>query len=268
MSVAPRTAWRAALGLALLVSGGVAVAAVAGAEDPADPTEVVPVTPYRILDTRSGLGAAGPVGGGQTIDVQMAGVGPVPANAVGVVLNVTGTGATAPTWVAAWPSGSERPNASVLNLQPGVDAPNAVTALLGPNGKLSLYNDTGSTHLIADVAGYLLPAGSGGQPGPAGPQGPVGPQGPAAASGHQIVTAAGTVLAGNATGVASATCPAGKEAIGGGGQANYDTDDESIVIRSSFQTAPDSWQVAYTRLAGPGVGQAVAFTAYAICVNA
>jgi hypothetical protein len=33
-----------------------------------------------------------------------------------------------------------------------------VTALLGAGGRLSLFNYTGSTHLIADVAGYLAAA--------------------------------------------------------------------------------------------------------------
>lgn len=267
MPVSRRLAWRAALGLALIATGGVAVTAVAGAEDPADPTEVVPVTPYRILDTRSGLGAAGPIAGGQSIDVQIAGVGPVPADAVGVVLNVTGTQATSATWVTAWPTGSERPNASVLNLQPGVDAPNAVTALLGPTGQLSLYNDTGATHLIADVAGYLLPAGTGGEPGPQGPQGVPGPQGPSAGAGREVVTVGGSVAAGAATGVTGATCPAGKVAIAGGGQANYLPGNEAIVLRSSFPQDNDSWSVTYTRIAG-AVGPAVAFDAYVVCVNA
>lgn len=130
--------------------------------------------PYRILDTRLGTGApAAPLGPGATIDVQIAGVGPVPADAVGVVLNITGTRTTAGTYITAWPTGGVQPTASVLNLTPGIDAPNGVTALLGEGGKLSLFNFTGSTDLIADVAGYLVAGG--GAPGPAGPQGPAGP---------------------------------------------------------------------------------------------
>jgi hypothetical protein len=76
----------------------------------------------RILDTRNGIGTGGalsPLGAGQTIDLQVAGVGTIPADAVGVVLNLT----------------------------PGIDAPNMVTALLG-DGKLSLYNNAGSTHSV------------------------------------------------------------------------------------------------------------------------
>lgn len=145
----------AALAAGVMVGG----LQVTRAAEPGTATSVVPVEPYRILDTRLGTGApAAPLGAGQTIDVQVAGVGPVPADAVGVVLNITGTRTTATTYITAWPTGGLQPTASVLNLTPGIDAPNGVTALLGTGGKLSLFNFTGSTDLIADVAGYLVPA--------------------------------------------------------------------------------------------------------------
>src|SRR5262249_28116943 len=126
---------------------------------------VVPITPFRILDTRIALGVPGTakVAAGATIDVQMSGVGPVPADAIGVVLNLTGTEATAPTFVTAWPTGELMPTASSLNLTPGVDAPNGVTVLLGAGGKLSLFNNNGSTHLVADVTGYLVTTTPGGK---------------------------------------------------------------------------------------------------------
>lgn len=271
MSVTRRTAWRVALGLSLLAAGGAGVAATSlvSAQDPVTPTEVVTVTPYRILDTRSGIGASGQVGAGQSIDVQMAGVGPVPANAVGVVLNLTGTQVSAPTFVTAWPTGLDRPTTSVLNLRPGADSPNGVIAMLGAGGKISLYNESGSIDLIADVAGYLLPAGAGGQPGPAGPQGPAGPagpagaQGPAAASGYEVVIGAGTVAVNAPSGIASAQCPPGKIAIAGGAQANGGQD---IALRSSFPANSTRWDVTYSRLSA--VGPVAFFDAYVVCVNA
>jgi len=194
---------------------------LATASSPAAPTSVVPVEPYRILDTRNAIGTPGtsPVGPGATIDVQIAGVGPVPADAVGVVLNITGTLTTAATYITAWPTGTPMPTASVLNLTPGIDAPNGVTALLGDGGRLSLFNFTGSTHLIADVAGYLVPAGGAGT----GPQGPQGPQGPAGPTGvAKVVTrrvqftfpedngATGQVLEDDVQ------CLAGETVVGGG----------------------------------------------------
>lgn len=78
--------------------------------------------------------------------------------------------------MSAWPTGDTQPNASILNLSAGQNLPNMVTVALSPYGRLNLFNFAGSVHLIADVAGYLVP-GSGGT-GPAGPQGPPGPPGP------------------------------------------------------------------------------------------
>jgi hypothetical protein len=267
MSVTRRTVGRVALGLSLLAAGGAAVAATSmvSAQDPVTPTEVVTVTPYRILDTRSGIGATGQVGAGQSIDVQMAGVGPVPANAVGVVLNLTGTQVSAPTFVTAWPTGLDRPTTSVLNLRPGADSPNGVIAMLGAGGKISLYNESGSIDLIADVAGYLLPAGAGGQAGPAGPQGPVGPAGPAAALGREVVEDEGSFPAGaiGQTTFGSADCPNGKVATGGGVQL---APDSGVVMASSFTDAIQTWVVGLRRITASGV--ATPYSVWVVCVNA
>jgi hypothetical protein len=84
-------------GTSVVLLGGASSVLVAGATAPvASQTLIVPVEPYRILDTRSAIGVPGtsPVGSGQTLVVQIAGVGPVPADAIGVVLNITGTEAT------------------------------------------------------------------------------------------------------------------------------------------------------------------------------
>lgn len=133
-------------------------ARVAAAEPPAEADDggaVRGVTPTRFLDTRTG---AGPVGAGQKIDLQIAGVGPVPASGVSaVLLNLTATAPTAATYVTAWPAGETRPLVSNLNLRPGQTAPNLVTVGLGTNGRISLFNNQGATHLIADVLGYVVP---------------------------------------------------------------------------------------------------------------
>lgn len=101
---------------------------------------------------------AGPVGSGQSIDLQISGVGPVPAAGVSaVLLNLTATAPTASTFVTAWPAGESRPVVSNLNLRPGQTSPNLVTVGLGAGGRISLFNNQGSTHLIADVLGYVVP---------------------------------------------------------------------------------------------------------------
>jgi hypothetical protein len=174
-----RTGALTLVALGLLVGGIVPVGAAAGNPNSV-PSVVVPLDPARILDTRSGLGVgtAGPLHADQSITLQVAGAGGVPPGATGVVLNITVNGANAEGYVSAYPSGAERPNASVINYSAGEDVANMITATLGAGGAIDLFNAQASAHLIADVAGYLVAGGGGGTPGPQGPQGPEGPQGP------------------------------------------------------------------------------------------
>jgi len=125
-----------------------------------------PVTPTRLLDTRNGTGAStGPIGPRGTVDLAVHGAqtpqGPVPANASAVVLNVTVTGTTGTTDVRAYPAGSPVAGSSNLNAGPRQTVPNLVTVRLGANGAVTLRNAAGSAHLIADLAGYYTPDGSG-----------------------------------------------------------------------------------------------------------
>jgi hypothetical protein len=130
-----------------------------------------PVTPARILDTRVGNGApTGPVGPKGVIHVQVAGRGGIPSSGVSaVVLNVTETGSTAGGYVTVYPTGVTRPTASNLNFKAATTRANSVTVSLGTGGQVDLYNNAGSTQLIADVTGYFigdnsLPAGGDYQP--------------------------------------------------------------------------------------------------------
>jgi hypothetical protein len=164
------------------------------AQAPDEPTMTVPVAPVRILDTRTGIGTGGltvPVGPNGVIELAVAGVESVPANAVGVVLNITAAEGTEASYLTVYPSGTARPTASVLNVAPGSNLPNMITAKLGADGKLRIYNYAGSVHVVADVAGYLIPGGQGGGTGPQGSQGPAGPPGAAGPPG--TATAWGTV---------------------------------------------------------------------------
>lgn len=124
------------------------------------PSSYVPLTPSRILDTRSGNGAPkAPVGAGQTVNVQVTGRGGVPASGVAaVVLNVTGTGAAAPGYLVGYPAGIARPGTSILNYYPGKDVANQTVLKVGTGGKVSIYAYT-RTNLIADVLGYYPTAG-------------------------------------------------------------------------------------------------------------
>ena len=144
---------------------GLAVIDMGAYEAPAMPivgSRYHPLDPARILDTREGLGAAmGPLGPGSALNLQVTGRGGVPATGVSaVVLNVTVTDPTAPSFLTAWPTGHPLPLASNLNYVAGQTVPNLVMVNVGDGGRVSLYNSNGSAHVVADVAGWYGEAGS------------------------------------------------------------------------------------------------------------
>ncbi len=115
-----------------------------------------PLPPARVLDTRTNVGTLLGVGPGGALDVKVAGVGGVPAAGVtAVTLNVTVTNATAPaSYLTVWPKGAARPLASNLNFSAGVSVPNLVTARVGVDGSVSMYNLAGTVAVVADVQGW------------------------------------------------------------------------------------------------------------------
>jgi hypothetical protein len=65
------------------------------------------------------------------------------------VTNPTGAG-----FLTAWPSDAPRPTASDLNFVPGQTVPNLVVVKIGADGRVNLYNLTGTTDAVLDVVGY------------------------------------------------------------------------------------------------------------------
>ncbi|MFD9304366.1 PKD domain-containing protein [Streptomyces sp. NPDC060048] len=110
-----------------------------------------PLAPTRVMDTRATGGA---LGGGQTRTVKVAGVNGIPADATAVALNLTGTGASEQAHVIAYPDPAKRPSTSNLNVEPGKDKSNQAIVPVGPNGTITLYTNSGSTHVILDAVGY------------------------------------------------------------------------------------------------------------------
>ena len=51
-------------------------------------------------------------------------------------------------------TGTARPTTSNLNFVPGQTVPNLVVVKLGPTGRFSLYNLSGSTHVVVDIVGF------------------------------------------------------------------------------------------------------------------
>ncbi|MFC7491408.1 MULTISPECIES: hypothetical protein [unclassified Knoellia] len=112
------------------------------------------VAPKRVLDTRSALGtpSTSKVGAGREIVLD---VTDLPADAKAVTLNVTANQPTASSYVTVWPADGTRPNASSLNFKAGQTVPNLVTVAVSADGRVRLWNASGSTHLFADLAGWF-----------------------------------------------------------------------------------------------------------------
>jgi hypothetical protein len=120
-------------------------------------SQMTPVQPARVLDTRDGTGApAAEIGPGETLEFDVTGVGGIPADGVdSVVVNLTPATATAPSHVTAWPGDVARPNASILNVRPEFIQTNLAIVKVGDDGNIALYNYQGETDVVADVFGWF-----------------------------------------------------------------------------------------------------------------
>ena len=121
------------------------------------PGGLFPLAPSRIMDSRVGSGATGPILVDETVPLQVAGRGGVPPSGAGAaILNVTVTQPKAGGYLTVWPAGSTRPTASNLDFSAGQTVPNLVVASIGDQGQVALYNGSaGTLHLIGDVLGYF-----------------------------------------------------------------------------------------------------------------
>lgn len=122
---------------------------------------VTAIEPVRLVDSRGGLRApVGPLAPEQTIRVQVAGQAGIPADATGVVLNLTAVGPQGFGYLTVWPSRAEPPGSSNVNYgsaggSGAAAVPNLVMVGLGPDGAISLRNSVGRADVLVDVAGYV-----------------------------------------------------------------------------------------------------------------
>ena len=198
----------------------------------------VPVSPVRVLDTRSDLGLAA-VTDGVAGTLKVTGSIPtattsgvvnavvVPAGATAVVLNVTAVNPTAGGYVSLRPGDATgAPTVSTLNVTAGGTFPNGATITIPTTGARAgeiqvwyeaEYTTVGSTELLIDIAGYYElassgPAGPQGETGPAGPAGPQGETGPAGANGTTTNSQIKNICGVNGT----TACAVGQKGPGGG----------------------------------------------------
>ena len=156
------TALIAAVGLLL---GPLALASSAAVTPHAVPhatisgSSYVPVTPFRLVDTRTGATVPATYAGktlaaASTLNVQVTGLGTVPAGATAAVLNVAAIDPTASGFLTVFPEGTTMPTVSNLNFTSGEILANLVTVPLSASGGISIFNHAGSTDVLVDVEGY------------------------------------------------------------------------------------------------------------------
>lgn len=121
----------------------------------------VPVTPDRLLDTRSGPAP----GAGSRTPLHPLGAAGVPTDGVAAVfLNATATQTAGAGYLQLFPTGAGAPGASssVNYTGAGQTVATAVLAGTGADGTVTVYTPT-STHVVVDVSGYVT-AGTGTPP--------------------------------------------------------------------------------------------------------
>ncbi|MBM0234044.1 right-handed parallel beta-helix repeat-containing protein [Micromonospora sp. STR1_7] len=115
------------------------------------------LVPTRVLDTRGAGATAFPANTTRQVDLS----GTLPSDATAVILNVTASGPTANGVLKLFPAGAAVPVASNLNFVAGQTIPNLVIVPV-TGGRVSIHNESsGSTHVVADLAGYFGSAASG-----------------------------------------------------------------------------------------------------------
>ena len=124
--------------------------------------QLIPVTPYRIADSRGGSGyqlAGYKLDPSSSLPVTLAGTGSAPNNVPAasqvsaVILNVTATDVEAGGWLKVYPSDTAEPNISNLNVIAGETRANNVTVRMSADGQVYLKS-LNRMNVVVDVLGY------------------------------------------------------------------------------------------------------------------
>lgn len=114
--------------------------------------------PQRLVDTRSSSGA---IPTGNTRCFIVAGMGGIPSDASGVVLNVAAVGYAQQGWLTLFPNGQNVPTTSTLNFDPSEYAiANGTIVKIGTGGQVcvnvgTVGNGATGSQVILDATGYI-----------------------------------------------------------------------------------------------------------------
>ena len=123
-------------------------------------------TPVRLLDTRTANGGhKAPLGNGQSVSLQVAGVDGIPATGVAAVwANVTAVPVGRSTgYLTAYPKGGAAPVRPAVNFMPGAATANLTLLRLSAGGAVTITNHSGSANVLVDVARLDLRRGRDGR---------------------------------------------------------------------------------------------------------
>lgn len=109
--------------------------------------------PMRMVDTRFGFGAK-TVEANVDQDVVIGGRFGIPADAKAVAMNITAVGATEPTSILMWPTGTTKPFVGMVPVPlGGIHGQSAIVSL--EYGMFSLSAATGRVDVVVDVTGWF-----------------------------------------------------------------------------------------------------------------
>jgi hypothetical protein len=110
-------------------------------------------TPMRVVDTRTALGTT-PMTPASTHTVTVPG-SVATFNTAALAANITAVKPTSSTYLTLWPAidGISRPPVSNINPKAGSTVANGALVSLGTNQAVNVYNSSGTTNFLLDVAG-------------------------------------------------------------------------------------------------------------------
>lgn len=231
--------------LAGVLVGGLAVVRATSGSSLA--SSFVPMTPVRVVDTRSDLGLVSLVDG---VEQSVTVVGSlIPSGATAVSLTVTAVDASAAGFVSVRPGDATGvPATSNVNVERGGTIANSVVVKLPTvgdhTGTIKVLFDamgttTASTDVLIDVLGYYELASTG-PAGPAGAKGDTGAPGADGVDATVAITQQSVCDGSDADSIANEICKVGMTGPGGGIIFFVDYDDQYTSL-DYLEAAPMGW---------------------------